>query len=217
MFKYKLLFLFIILLLAVYNVRAYVVEAPLLGKTIYIDPGHGGVDPGAYYKNVYEDVINLEISLKLRDKLESLGGVVYLTREGDYDVANPNAYLRKRSDLYNRATMINESNADVYLSIHLNASTSADWKGAQVFYDDVNSNNKEIAETFQSYFNKYLNSKRSAKEIKTLYMYQRINVPGVLLEVGFISNENERYILRQGWYQDKIVNTICKGLQDILL
>lgn len=217
MFKYKILFLFIILLFIVYNVRAYVIEAPLFGKVIYIDPGHGGVDPGAYYKNTYEDVINLEISLKLKDKIESLGGTVYLTREGDYDVANPNAYLRKRSDLSNRANMINESNANIYLSIHLNASVSTNWRGAQAFYDDINSNNKEIAETFQKYFNKHLNSKRSAKEIKTLYMYKKTNVPGVLLEVGFISNENERYILKQKWYQEKIVNTICKGLQDILL
>lgn len=217
MYKYKLLLLFILTLISFYKVNAYMTEAPLLGKVIYVDPGHGGVDPGAYYKKIYEDNINLKISLKLRDKLESLGAIVYLTRDGDYDLSNPRAALRKRSDLSNRANAINKSNADLYLSIHLNASTSTGWRGAQAFYDDVNPMNKEIAEKFQKYFNKYLYSKRKAKEIKDLYMYKRINVPGLLLEVGFISNPNERYVLQQNWYQEKIVNTISKCVLDILL
>ncbi len=217
MYKYKILIAFILLITVFYNVSAYMNEAPLIGKVIYIDPGHGGVDPGAYYKDIYEEDINLEISLKLKNKLESMGGVVYLTRDADYDLSNPKSSLRKRSDLSNRAKAINNSNADIYLSIHLNASNSITWKGAQAFYDDINENNKKIAEKFQKYFNTYLNSKRSAKEIKTLYMYQRINVPGLLLELGFISNPNERYILRQNWYQTKIVNTISNCLVDILL
>lgn len=217
MYKYKILIAFVLLITVFYNVNAYINEAPLVGKVIYIDPGHGGVDPGAYYKDIYEEDINLQISLKLKDKLESMGAIIYLTRDADYDLSNPKSSLRKRSDLSNRAKAINNSNADIYLSIHLNASNSITWKGAQAFYDDINENNKKIAEKFQKYFNTYLNSKRSAKEIKTLYMYQRINVPGLLLELGFISNPNERYILRQNWYQTKIVNTISNCLVDILL
>lgn len=217
MYKYKILFLFLILLTLFYQVSAYVVEAPLLGKVIYLDAGHGGVDPGAYYKDIYEEDINLKITLKLRDKLESMGGVIYLTRDDDYDLSDPKSSLRKRSDLKNRAIAINNSNADIYLSLHLNASTSTTWKGAQAFYDDINDNNKGVAEEFQKCFNKDLNSKRTAKEIKTLYMYQKINVKGVLLELGFISNPNERYVLNQNWYQDKIVKVVSNCLLDILL
>jgi N-acetylmuramoyl-L-alanine amidase len=146
-----------------------------------------------------------------------MGAIVYLTRNDDYDLSNPRSALRKRSDLSNRAIAINNSNADLYLSIHLNASTSTSWRGAQAFYDDINPKNKQIAEEFQKYFNKYLYSKRKAKEINDLYMYKRINVPGLLLEVGFISNPNERYVLQQNWYQEKIVNTICKCVTNILL
>lgn len=217
MYKYKILFLFLILLTLFYQVSAYVVEAPLLGKVIYLDAGHGGVDPGAYYKDIYEEDINLKITLKLRDKLESMGGVIYLTRDGDYDLSDPKSSLRKRSDLKNRTIAINNSNADIYLSLHLNASTSTTWKGAQAFYDDINDDNRGVAEEFQRCFNKNLNSKRTAKEIKTLYMYQRINVKGVLLELGFISNPNERYVLNQNWYQDKIVKVVSNCLLDILL
>lgn len=79
-----------------------------------------------------------------------MGAIVYLTRDGDYDLSNPKSSLRKRTDLYNRAQAINNSNADIYLSIHLNASKSTSWQGAQAFYDDINEENKKIAETFQN-------------------------------------------------------------------
>lgn len=181
-------------------------------------PRHGGVDPGAYYKDIYEEDINLSITLKLRDYLLTKGCTVYLTRDGDYDLSNPKARLRKRSDLSNRASLIDKSNADLYLSIHLNSSTSTAWKGAQVFYDDINKNNKDFALIFQKNFNSNLGSKREEKEIKNLYMYKNIkNVPGLLLEVGFISNANERQLLNKEWYQNKIVKVITKSVIDVLL
>ena len=218
MYKYKMLIIFLFLLTIFCNVNAYINEAPLVGKVVYLDAGHGGVDPGAYYKDMYEEDINLSITLKLRDYLLTKGCTVYLTRDGDYDLSNPKARLRKRSDLSNRASLIDKSNADLYLSIHLNSSTSTAWKGAQVFYDDINKNNKDFALIFQKNFNSNLGSKREEKEIKNLYMYKNIKtVPGLLLEVGFISNANERQLLNKEWYQNKIVKVITKSVIDVLL
>lgn len=218
MYKYKMLIIFLFLLTIFCNVNAYINEAPLVGKVVYLDAGHGGVDPGAYYKDIYEEDINLSITLKLRDYLLTKGCTVYLTRDGDYDLSNSKARLRKRSDLSNRASLIDKSNADLYLSIHLNSSTSTAWKGAQVFYDDINKNNKDFALVFQKNFNSNLGSKREEKEIKNLYMYKNIkNVPGLLLEVGFISNANERQLLNKEWYQNKIVKVITKSVIDVLL
>ena len=171
MYKIKMIILFLICVLLFGQVNAYVAEYPLIGKIVYLDAGHGGVDPGAFYENVYEKDINLEITLKLRDNLEKLGATVYLTRNDDYDLSNPNANLRKRSDLGNRAKMINDSNANLYLSIHLNSMANTKWSGAQVFYDDINEKNIDIANKFQKYFNKYLNSDRKVSEINNLYMY----------------------------------------------
>lgn len=218
MYKYKMLIIFLFLLTIFCNVNAYINEAPLVGKVVYLDAGHGGVDPGAYYKDIYEEDINLSITLKLRDYLLTKGCTVYLTRDGDYDLSNSKARLRKRSDLSNRASLIDKSNADLYLSIHLNSSTSTAWKGAQVFYDDINKNNKDFALIFQKNFNSNLGSKREEKEIKNLYMYKNIkNVPELLLEVGFISNANERQLLNKEWYQNKIVKVITKSVIDVLL
>ena len=216
-YKIKILLIFI-LLLTIFNVaNASIMPLPLIGKTIYLDAGHGGKDPGAYYKDIYEEDINLKIVLKLKDKLESMGAVILLTRDDDYDLSDKNAYLRKRSDLGKRAKIINESNADIYLSIHLNSSNYSSWSGAQAFYDDINSNNKHIAEIFQKGFNKNLNSTKKIKEMTNLYMYKRINIPGVLLELGFISNPNERYLLNTDEYQNKIVDTISNSLLEILI
>ena len=215
MYKIKMLLIFISLVLIFGNANAYTNEFPLIGKVIYLDAGHGGKDPGAYYKDIYEEDINLSITQKLKYELEKLGAVVYMTREDDYDLSSPNAYLRKKSDLSNRANMINLSNADIYLSIHLNSSTNENWKGAQVFYDDVNKQNKEIAEIIQKQFNKKLNSKRNVKEISELYMYKNVNIPGVLLELGFISNTYERGLLITDNYQNKVVDVICSSILDI--
>lgn len=215
MYKIKMFLLFfsVICLFNYINVSAF--SYPLLGKSIYLDAGHGGVDVGACYKDIHEEDINLAITLKLKNKLESMGALVLLTRDSDYDLADKNASLRKRSDLGNRARLINNSNVDLYLSIHLNSSLNSSWSGAQVFYDDINKNNKDIANIFQKYFNKNLNSTKEIKEISNLYMYKNITKPGVLLEVGFLSNYYERKKLLTDEYQNSIVSVISNALIEI--
>ena len=173
---------------------------------------HGGVDPGAMYKKIKEKDINLSISEKLQYKLEKMGAIVYLTRYGDYDLAVNHTSNRKRSDLSRRGNIINRSKCDLYVSIHLNAETSSSWHGAQAFYDDINENNKLIAQIMQQEFKKSLNSNRKSKKINDIYLNKRVNRPGVLLEVGFLSNPNERYLLQTDDYQNKIANAITNGM-----
>lgn len=213
MLRYKVC-VFICLLVGIFSfsfVRAEENNLPLLGKVIYIDPGHGGIDPGAIYKNIEEAPINLEISQKLEDVLTSYGAIVYMTRYGNYDLSLPNASNHKRSDLNQRIKLINESNCDLFLSIHLNADSSESWYGAQVFYDDINTDNKILAESLQKEFSSLLKSNRKVKQISDLYLYRKVERPGVLVEVGFLSNANERYLLRQDSYQKKIVDAIASG------
>lgn len=184
----------------------------LLGKVIYLDAGHGGPDPGTIYKNIYEKYINLEICEKLQKVLEEEGAIVYQTRYGDYDLSKNYTGSRKKSDLNNRAKIINASGADMYISIHLNSISSSTWSGAQVFYDDVNSNNKALALLMQEQLKKDLKTTREVKEISTMLMNRKIEIPGVLIEAGFLSNPNDRYKLRQSEYQYKIVESIKNGI-----
>lgn len=214
MLKYKIyvLFLFILTLGSINYINANNNSLPLFGKVIYIDPGHGGLDPGAMYNGIKEKDINLEISKKLENKLTSMGAIVYLTRYDDYDLSANNTINRKRSDLSRRGNAINKSDCDIFLSIHLNAEDSSTWRGAQVFYDDTNEKNEEIAKIFQEQFKKDLKSTRNYKKVDELYLQRRIERPGVLLEVGFLSNSNDRYLLKQDSYQNKIVTSITNGL-----
>ena len=212
--KHKLyvfiLFIFMMILSSIYRTKA--LSLPLLGHTFYLDPGHGGLDPGSIYQNIYEKDINLSICDILKEELEKNGATVYMTRYGDYDLSYINTGARKRSDLNNRAKIINESKADMYISIHLNSVTSKTWHGAQVFYDDVNEKNIKIANLFQEKFKKNLNTKRDVKEIKTMLLNRKIKIPGVLIEAGFLSNDNDRYLLRKTWYQKKIAKNITEVL-----
>lgn len=214
MYKNKIYTLLILIIsISIFTIiNAKAKELPLTGKIIYIDPGHGGIDPGSIYKNIYEKDINLSICLKLKKELEKSGAQVYLTRDGDYDLSTPNTSTRKKSDLNNRVRLINDSNAFMYISIHLNATNSKTWHGAQVFYDDVNKENKKIAEIMQQELKNNLNTNREISEISNMLLNRKVKIPGVLIEVGFLSNDNERYLLKQDSYQQKIIKTIVNGI-----
>ena len=214
MIRYKMTVLFVLLIgICAFNfLKAGNNELPLFGKIIYLDPGHGGPDPGAMYKDIKEKDINLQISKKLEERLTKLGAIVYLTRYGDYDLSVNNTINRKRSDLSRRGNIINKSDCDLFLSIHLNAESTGIWKGAQTFYNTNNKQNKEIAKILQQQFKDDLNSKRKEKNKNDLYLQKRINKPGVLIEVGFLSNASERYLLRQKTYQDKVTLSITNGI-----
>ena len=202
------LMILLISILSINIIKASTSDRNLIGKVIYLDAGHGGKDPGALYKDIYEADINLSITKKLEKLLGEAGAIVYLTRDGDYDLSLPGSSNRKRSDLSRRAKLINESNCDLYISIHLNAENTGLWHGAQVFYDDVNLNNEKIAEIFQNEFKKSFKTDREYKIISDRYLYRNVKRPGILAEVGFLTNANDRYLLLQDSYQEKIANAL---------
>lgn len=210
--KYKIVMLtiFVTILIIFGTVKA---DNSLYGKCIYLDPGHGGVDPGAYYGGIKEEDINLAIALKLKGELEDVGATVYLTRDGDYDLSN-NAVDRKKNDLYKRVKLINNSGCDMYLSLHLNATKSTSWHGAQVFYDDINDNNVKLASILQKQLKSDLRTNRRYKEITNGYIYRRVKIPGVLVEMGFLSNPYEREKLKTENYQYLIARSLTKGIKN---
>ena len=190
--KYKLLIIlcFFIFSLFLPRVTAVVKNLNLLGKTIVLDAGHGGVDAGAQSDKIVEKDLNLVLVKKLEKELTSRGATVYLTREDDSDLSKTNVN-RKRSDLYNRAKYIDNISPNMYISVHLNSSPSPSWKGLQVFYTTNNNNNKIIAETITNHLKDKISNVREVKRDNSYYMYKFITSPGILVEAGFISNPNE--------------------------
>lgn len=182
----------------------------LVGKVVVIDIGHGGKDSGTVYKDIKEKDINLSIGLKLKKELIKYGVEVIMTREGDYDLSSPNALRRKKSDFDNRIKLINELNADMYISIHINYLDNAKYYGSQVFYTE---DNLELASTIQSEMIEQLKSPLKERELDNdIYMYKKLDIPGVLIECGFMSNTKERSLLVTDKYQSKIVKSIIDGL-----
>ena len=217
MIKYKLNILFILITMICTFTFVNAQEPRLKGKIIYLDPGHGGRDPGAIYKEMKESEKNLEIAKELKQKLEQNGAKVYMTRIGDYDLSNPKAKNHKKDDLTKRAKLINESNCDLYISIHLNSDISSTWSGPQTFYTTKNKKNQEIAKLIQEKINKQLKTNRKIKELKGMYLFDRIEKPGILFEAGFISNSNDRYLLNQKEHIDKIAETIKEAVIEFLI
>ena len=213
--KYKTLMI-VMFFLSVFcfsRVNAIVRDYSLLGKIIYLDAGHGGVDSGSVSSSFLEKDMNLLLSQELESILVSKGAVVYQTRDGDYDLSN-STINRKRNDLYNRVKLINNSGCDLYISIHLNASPSSKWNGIQIFYSNILKENKVLGEMITNTLKSNLKNVRDLKLENNYYMYSKIKVPGILLEAGFISNPNDNYKMRQKEYREILLNNITMGVEN---
>lgn len=175
-------------------------------------PSHGGRDSGAISNTFLEKDMNLLLSEKLAKNLISKGAIVYLTRDGDYDLSK-STINKKRDDLYSRVKLINNSKADIYISIHLNSSPSSKWSGIQVFYSNILKENKLIADIITNTLKDNMKNIRDVKQENSYYMYSKLKVPGVLIEAGFISNPKDNYKIRQSDYQDILINNITKGIE----
>jgi len=189
---------------------------PLSGKVIVLDPGHGGEDGGAVAKNgLVEKHVTLMISQMLRDYLQQAGAIVYLTREKDQDLADPDNHTnRKRQDLTRRAQFVKKINPDLLLTIHLNSISSPRWRGAQTFYHPSNEENKQLAMLIQdSLIQGLKNTNRIAKETPNeVYLLKSVDVPAALVEVGFLSNPEEAELLADAGYQRKVAYAIYEGV-----
>lgn len=213
--KYRIILL-ILLILTIFSIN--MVEAhknmnnlPLLHKVITIDPGHGGRDPGTRYGKILEKNLNLEISKQLEKELVKQGAIVFMTRNKDEDLSSQYDAKKKRGDLYRRILLIQNNKSDLYLSIHLNWYNDYYYGGVEILYNNINKNNKILGESITEEFVK--NKIKTRKPITTdLYLYKNTRVPGVLIECGFLSNKNDRYLLQQTTYQQKISKIITNGV-----
>jgi len=189
---------------------------PLSGKIILLDPGHGGPDGGAGTGQTLEKDIALEITKKVRDYLQMQGALVIMTRETDTDLAasDTRGYSRRKvEDLKTRLKMINEGDNDFFVSIHLNAIPSSRWSGAQTFYAPQYKENAEAAKFIQDELRTNLkNTTRRAKPINNVYILKNAKKPGVLVEVGFLSNPAEKEKLKKDSYQEKVAISIYQGI-----
>lgn len=194
---------------------------PVTNKTIILDAGHGGIDPGAMSddKTILEKDINLQITKKVKELIEASGGSVILTREEDIslyeDGENKTIRQKYNENLKNRKKIIKESQADMFISIHLNAFQESKYYGAQTFYPKDKEDSKFLANLIQEELKRVVDNtnNRLIKPRDDIYMIKENEIPSSLIECGFLSNEKEAKLLTDEEYQGKIAWAIYIGIQ----
>jgi len=186
---------------------------------IVLDAGHGGVDPGKVSKSgVKEKDVNLAVALKLRDKLEAEGIIVIMTRTEDVGLYSETDSHKKVADMKNRCELVNNSDADLLVSIHQNSYQSESVKGAQVFYYSLSENGKKLAENIQGKMVEMLDKTngRKAKANDSYYLLLNVKCPAVIVECGFLSNISEAVLLAEDSYRDKVAESIKTGILEYI-
>jgi N-acetylmuramoyl-L-alanine amidase len=179
-------------------------------RLIVIDAGHGGKDPGAVSpNNNKEKDINLNVSLKLNEKLTSLGYNTLMIRDTDDFV-----------DLYERARIANDNYADIFISIHSNSNNNKSIDGIQVLYCPAAKSEKKeeddhpLAKIMMEEMTKGTGAKdRGIVQRPGLVVLRETKMPAVLLEIGFLTNPEEEKLITNSDYQNKLVDSIIKGVE----
>ncbi|MFA9558909.1 N-acetylmuramoyl-L-alanine amidase [Evansella sp. AB-rgal1] len=178
-----------------------VISDNLRGKTIFIDPGHGGRDPGAFVNGIGEKVLVLDISNKLKTKLEQAGATVIMSRVDDTALS-----------LSQRVNRANNSKADIFISVHLNSWSGSSASGVETFYNSVlaGSNSQRLANLVQSQLVKGLHLRDRGIRDSNLQVIRFTRMPSILLELGFMTNPSDfQKIVNE---QDALVNEIYNGI-----
>lgn len=195
--------------------------AGALRTTVVIDAGHGGEDGGARSPDgVRESTINLEIALRLDELLHLLGCSTRMTRTEDVSLHSGDAATiasRKVSDLRNRVKLVEETVGALLVSIHQNMFSESKYAGLQVFYAET-PGSQVLAESVQTLAGTALDktNHRAAKPAESIYLLSEISCTGILVECGFLSNQEECGKLQLPEYQKQIALVIADGIQDYL-
>ena len=188
-------------------------------KTLVIDAGHGGADSGTVAADgTLEKDINIDIALKLSDfaTLCGIKNVAIRTTDEEY---YPTGIDRSRSDLYNRLDFVNSIDDSFLVSIHQNHFEDSSQWGMQVFYSPNDSGSKRLADGVLNYNKTFLqpdNSRENKPSDSSYYILYNAKVPSVMVECGFMSNEDENEKLKSEDYQAKIAYIITLGIYDYL-
>lgn len=194
-------------------------EAQEKKPNLIIDAGHGGEDGGAVVGDVLEKDINLDISNDTADLLKLFGFDVSMTRSSDNALTNEgkDVKLRKYNDMKMRLDMYNSSADNIIISIHQNKFSSASSHGAQVFYSPNNEYSLQLAESMRNSIVSMIqpdNERECKKAGKEIYLLKNTNNPAVIVECGFISNQNECKLLLDKSYQKKMALAVTTGFLD---
>ncbi len=175
---------------------------------IFIDPGHGGSDPGAINTtfNLEEKNINLDISLRLRRVLEQKGYTVEMSRAQDKFVS-----------LSDRAQLANKCGTDIFVSIHCNNFSSTSANGTETYCYRFGISSEKIAESVQSEMVSRTGLRDRGVKARQYFVLQNTNMPAILQEVAFMSNPEEAQLLNTPTFRQTVAEAIGNGLHNYII
>lgn len=179
-------------------------DTPVLPERflIALDAGHGGSASGAYYENTAEKDLNLAMTLKLNEILRGLGYRTMLTRSEDVDVG-----LKRRS------VLANEAKADIFVSIHCNASeTNYDFQGLYVYHYPGSVQGAALAQAIQTPACQFTGAIDRGINSANFSVVRESKMPAVLVETGFMTNHEELLRLKDDAYQTRMAQGIAQGI-----
>ncbi len=183
------------------------VTSPLAGKTIVIDPGHGGRDPGAVgITGYFEKTVNMAVANELAPMLRAAGAKVLMTRWSDW---NPT--------LWERVNLANSNGADVFVSIHANAHTQSWANGTETYYNSWNgssSRSRILAQQLQRELVSALGLRDIGIKTANFYVITNTRMPSALVELGFLSNRHDESVLRQPQTHRRAAEALHRGLEN---
>ncbi len=173
---------------------------------IFLDPGHGGTDPGAIspINNMYESELNLDIANRVERILLKKGFDVSKSRNADENVR-----------LGTRARLANEWGADYFVSIHANALDIESVSGLEAFYYKMGTISEELSDAILLEMEKETNARNLGSKERNLAVVRLTNMPATLLEVGFLTNTLEAEKLATDEYREKVATGIARGIDII--
>ena len=181
---------------------------------IVIDAGHGGIDGGCegMQEGSNERELNLKYAKTLKSYFESYGIDVVLTRSTTDGLYSAFASNKKKDDMKKRKEIIEKANADLVVSIHMNAFPQKSVRGAQVYYNPESEISKNLATAMQNSFKKDLPNAKSDPAVGDYYILNCTSTPAVIIECGFLSNVEEEKLLLSESYKEKVCYSILCGI-----
>lgn len=185
-----------------------------------IDVGHGGIDGGTSAHGILEKDINLAIGLKLYEALKKKGFAIGITRMDDYALSDDSSFhflkSRHRRDLEQRKLIADTLRPTLFLSIHVNWSKNKHTRGPLVIYQP-NEASFHLAQIIQDHLNMYYGVEKSPLKGKSYFLMKMLEIPSVIIELGYLSNDQDMAILTEEHTQDQLVNRLVQALSDYFI
>lgn len=188
-------------------------------KRVVLDSGHGLPDGGAIGVNgTIESSVNIKIAKELKKNLEKKGYTVIMTRkdENSLDDTGKTIAQKKKNDMHKRLNIINTSDADMFVSIHMNKFSDRRYRGAQVIYSSNFRESEILASAIQEKLHSLPDNKSKRTQLKappSIFLLKNAQIPAVLIECGFLSNPDEEILLNSPRYQKQLAQKILEGIE----